>query len=102
MSGTSCGEYFPIGSMLKDYNFSVSDPIFWNSSRKFKGWIPYREVEIEYPDGGWGYELQQLEGSNLMSTAQAMAYAIPNHDVIFVAQWAGEESTQGNTGQEEI
>ncbi len=91
-TGNVCGEYFPAGSTAKEYGFSVTDPVFWDSTRPFWGWMPCKEELIQDESGNTHYEKVQIPGSKIVTTAEALEYTLPEHDIYFVAQWAGDDS----------
>ena len=90
----SFGNMYPAGSALKDYApaFTISTPVYWNPNRAFTGWMACTYEQIQHPDGSSHMEHVQIPGTSIMTTADMLAYAIPGHDLYFIAQWSGDDS----------
>jgi len=68
-------------------NAVLTDPVFWDSSRKFLGWMP--NATVDHGDGTFDYVPLT---DNPITTAEALSYVMPKHMILFVAQWEGEDS----------
>ena len=86
------GNMYPVGSILNDAALTITTPVYWTPSRAFDGWMVCTYEEINHPDGGSHLEPVQIPGTKLMTTAEMLVYTIPNEDIAFIAQWAGDDA----------
>lgn len=87
------GASFVVGSTvaIDKPNLSISNPVFWNSNRAFEGWMVCELVEHKNDDGSTKFNWEQIAGTNIISTADALAYTIPDKEIRFIAQYAGND-----------
>ena len=88
------GNQFPVGSTVakENPNLTINNPVFWNSNRAFEGWMACEKVWTTNPDGSRWESLEQISGTSIMTTSQALAYTIPDKDLYFMAKYAGDDS----------
>ncbi len=83
------GDLAEPGTKISDKpNAALTDPVFWDSSRAFLGWMPY-ELKMAAPPAP--IEMIPL-ATEPITSQQALDYVIPNCTIQFVAQWAGDDS----------
>jgi len=87
----SIGDRFVAGTTLRDSGLTFMNPKFWDPARAFEGWIVYTEEQMSDSDGNTWIEWVQIPGTGLLTTAQMMDYKIPEENIIFMAQWAGDD-----------
>ena len=88
-TGDYFGELVEVGTKISDkQNAVLTDPVFWDSSREFLGWMPY-ELQMAAPPAP--VEMIPL-ATEPITSQEALDYVIPNCTIQFVAQWAGEDS----------
>ena len=80
------------GNSVTMSGVTISDPVYWTTDRAFEGWHVGKMVEKQNDDGGTRIEFEQLPGTGLLTTAEALAYQIPGHTTVFQAQWKGNDS----------
>lgn len=77
------------GETLADHGYTVTDPVYWEPSRPFLGWMACTYEEL--PDGA-GSVAVQIPGTEIMSSEEILSYpALPDYQLEFIAQWGGEE-----------
>lgn len=86
------GDNYLVGSKVSDTNLVIKDPVFWDGKRAFEGWMICTEVEKKDDAGNRWFEREQVKGTKILSTVEALDYVIPNYDIVFVAQWAGNDN----------
>ena len=86
------GVNIPAGSTLTAAGYSISAPVFWDSSRQFLGWDACT-LEPFYNEGTlMGYDYVTMEGTSRMTNAQMQEFVIPaDIQVYFVGAWAGDD-----------
>ena len=88
-TGDYFGDFAEVGTKISDkQNAVLTDPVFWDSSREFLGWMPY-ELQMAEPPAP--VEMIPL-ATEPITSQEALDYVIPNCTIQFVAQWAGDDS----------
>lgn len=87
--GSQEGDYFgalgTVGKTLSEEGTTVTDPVHNDSNIKFLGWLPCKIED----------DLQETPlGDELLTTEAALNYIIPNHKMVFVAQWSEPENIE--------
>lgn len=90
-TSTFYGNEYIVGTTVADTGLSITDPVFWDKTRAFEGWEICQWVEHEDLDGNRWSELEPVAGTKILTTAEALAYTIPDFEIVFRAKWAGND-----------
>ena len=88
---TFFGNDYIVGTTVADAGLKIYDPVFWDKTRGFEGWEICKWVEYKDDDGNKWSELEQVAGTKVLTTAEALAYTVPDFDMVFRAKWAGDD-----------
>lgn len=84
-------------SLAQNANFienkggTVTDPEYWTTTRAFEGWKVYTHKMTTDENGNSVVERVQVENTGLLSTADMMNFKVPEYQIEFEAQWAGND-----------
>lgn len=87
-TGDFFGDLAEEGTKISDKpNAVLTDPVFWDSSREFLGWMPYT-----ISNNGNGTFSSIPLASSPITSVDALNYVVPNSTLLFVSQWEGDDS----------
>ena len=88
---TFFGDEYVVGTTAADAGLKISDPVFWEKTRAFVGWEVCQWVEHKDDAGNPWFDMEKVPGTSILTTAQALAYPIPDYEIVFMAKWAGND-----------
>lgn len=80
-----------VGSTLRAAGYTIATPVYWESSRSFVGWTVNVWQEITDDWGNSWEDWVQIAGTSIMTTDDMLDYPIPDAQVMFKAQWDGDD-----------
>jgi len=77
------GTDFPVGSTLAAEGYNITDPVYWDSARAFEGWEVYTWQTVTDDEGNQWEDWAVLEGVELLTTTELMAYVFPAEVIMY-------------------
>lgn len=80
-------------SLGKNPNFvgTVADPVYWTTNRAFVGWKAYKFETKTDLYGNPSIVRVEVPNTGILTTAELMNYIVPDYQIEFEAQWAGND-----------